>query len=188
MDKVTVTGAPGGGRVFTPTGSGSNGWYAELSVGTPSGERVLFSPLVFAGRIVFSSYEPANDPCTPGGIQRAYVLRALSGTGALPDDTTPNLGGIEVGAGAAFAPVVGIKNPVASTGTPGDDAGFQTPDPDCPDGDPDCVGDPTDPTNLPGAAGGGRDNWCRTIGLQQPGAWVPIGQLCEGRQAWRQIR
>jgi len=188
LDEVTVTAGPSGGRVFTPTGSGINGWYADLAVGSPRGERVLFSPLVFAGRVVFSSYEPSNDPCTPGGLQRAYVLRALSGSGALPDDTAPNVGGIELPDDGAFAPVIGIKDAPDATGTPGYDAGYQTPDPDCPVGDPNCTPDPVDPTSVPGAAGGGRDNWCRTIGLQQPGSWIPIGQLCEGRQAWRQIR
>jgi len=148
----------------------------------------LFSPVVFAGRVIFSSYEPANDPCTPGGIQRAYVLRALSGGGAFSDPDNPGLGARVVGAGAAFAPVIGIKDAPTATGTPGDDAGVETPDPDCPDTDPDCTPDPSDPTVDPGAAAGNSENWCREIGLQQPGSWIPIGRLCEGRSAWRQIR
>ncbi len=56
LDEVAVTAGPGGTRVFQPSGAAAKGWYAGLTVGAPSGERVLFTPIVFAGRVIFGSY------------------------------------------------------------------------------------------------------------------------------------
>jgi type IV pilus assembly protein PilY1 len=191
LDEVQVTAGTGSERGFTPTGPAVNGWYAGLAVGTPNGERVLFTPQLFAGRVVFGTYEPANDPCTPGGIQRAYVLSALSGSGQFPGSSS-NTGGVIVGEGAALAPVIGIKDAPTPTGTPGSDPGVTTPDPGCDPSDPGCT-PPTDPTSPPGVAGGVRDNWCRQIGLLSTlpngsPVFQVIGTMCEGRQAWRQVR
>ncbi len=190
LDEVMVTAGPGNTREFTPTGTAAKGWYAGLAVGAASGERVLFSPQVFAGRVLFGSFEPVNDPCIPGGTQRAYVLNALSGGGRLPGDPScTNCGGVVIGTGAALAPVIGIRDPNVVTGTPGSNPGVFTPPPPCTG--PDCPPDPgpVESPVPPGTAGGGRDNWCRTYGLLEgAGSFVPLGSICEGRQAWRQIR
>ncbi|MEN1728419.1 MAG: PilC/PilY family type IV pilus protein, partial [Pseudomonadota bacterium] len=150
LNEVPVSVGPSGERQFQPVAQNASGWWAPLAGGTPNGERVLFSPVVFAGRVLFSSYEPANDPCTPGGIQRAYVLNALSGGGLFPSSET-NVAGIVVGTGAALAPVIGIKDSPNTIGTPGNDPGVTTPPPDCDPADPGCQ-PPTDPTNPQGAA------------------------------------
>ncbi len=190
LDEVAVTAGPSGKREFAPSGTAAKGWYADLTVGAPSGERVLFSPQVFAGRVLFGSYEPVNDPCIPGGTQRAYVLNALSGGGNLPGDPAcPNCGGVVIGTGAALAPVIGIRDPDVTPGTPGSNPGVYTPPPPCVG--PTCPPDPgpSEPPVPPGTAGGGRDNWCRSYGLlESAGSFVPLGTICEGRQAWRQIR
>lgn len=190
LDEVTVTAGPDNKREFSPSGTAAKGWYAGLAIGTPSGERVLFSPQVFAGRVLFASYEPVNNPCIPGGTQRAYVLNALSGGGSLPGDPAcPNCGGVLIGTGAALAPVIGIRNPIVATATPGSNPGVYTPPPHCVG--PHCPDDPgpAEPPVPPGTAGGGRDNWCRNYGLlESGGSFVPLGTICEGRQAWRQIR
>jgi len=193
LDEVAVTAGPGDSIEFSPGGTAEVGWYAGLAVGTSNGERVLFSPQVFAGRVLFGSYEPANDPCQPGGVQRAYVLNALSGGGALPGSPScPNCGGVVIGTGAALAPVIGIRDPQVNPGDPGSNPGVYTPPPPCQGDDcddPPDYPDPTDPPTPPGTAGGSRDNWCRAYGLlESAGSFVPLGTICEGRQAWRQIR
>lgn len=181
LDEVIVSAGPDDSRQFQASGPAQSGWYVDLALGTPVGERVLFSPQVFAGRVLFNSYEPANDPCTPGGIARVFVLSALSGDGALSEPGCLNCGDIVIGPGAAVAPVLGIRDAQTSPGTPGD-PGVPNPPP----GD-----DPTDPTIPPPVItpGDNPEGWCREYGVSVPPAtFIRIGTICEGRQAWREIR
>ena len=47
------------------------------------GERVLFQPRVIADRVFFNTYKPLDDPCTPGGENYLYGVRAYSGEGSI---------------------------------------------------------------------------------------------------------
>jgi len=168
-------------RTLESAGISSSGWYMELAVGNDSsGERTLSKPRVVFGTVIISTYEPVEDPCTPGGIQRTYAMDALSGDGALP--YCSNCGAIEVGAGAPFSPPVAIKQrPPGSVGDvtfPGNE-------------DP---SDPTDPDDFPGAPpsdGGERQGWCSEFGIPplfEGGSFLPLGTICEGRQVWREVQ
>ncbi len=95
-----------------------HGWYIDLVLGSPSGERVIQNPQVLIGRLFFTSYEPTEDPCAGGGINRTYVLDALDGMARInlskvdPDSELGDLAG-DCGAGAD-----GCGSIMASHGAP----------------------------------------------------------------------
>jgi len=190
LDPVTLSAGPTSDlRIATASGGTANGWYVDLQVGSPSGERVLFPPRVFAGRVLFNTFEPANDPCQPGGLARVYVLSAFTGSGALGGPSgggCTGCGGLTIGSGAAVAPVFAIKkNPATSVGSDLGNPGLEDP---CLD-DCDGGGDGEDPSNPPPGASGVRNDWCDSFGQVLPGGnFMAFGTFCEGRQVWRQVR
>ena len=178
LTEINVVNAPAEGdqppqRRLEGDGSGAGGWFVELKIGAEKGERVLVGPQVgFAGRVNFSTFEPVDDPCEPGGLQRTYLLSAVSGGGR----------SIEIGTGAPISPPIGIKPP-----SEGPELG-EIPYP----GDPE-PGDPGDPTfpDAPDPTGGDPEGWCSEIGippLTEGSEFMTLGQLCEGRQVWRELR
>jgi type IV pilus assembly protein PilY1 len=170
---TAVITTSGGQRVVTNTDDSSNGWSMNLGIGSNiTGERVLSRPQVVFGQLIFSTFEPLNDLCSPGGTRRIYVLDAVSGTGLL--NTCENCGVVEVGEGAPVDPAIILRPPqiVGGGDPPPGDTGDQTP-PELPT--PEDVG--------------ALDGWCTEIVMLIPGeGLVPIGRLCEGRQVWRQER
>lgn len=168
-------------RDVTSPGPGADGWYASLNVAgeAASGERVLSEPQVIFGRVVFTTYEPSNDPCASGGTTFVYQLRALTGAGP----------GGAISEGPPIAPPLVIRDPQIGTPPSPGQPGFSPDDFEiCEPGDPDCEVD--DPTDAPAAAAGSPDDWCREYGLLIPpdSQFVRLGNLCEGRSVWRQIR
>jgi type IV pilus assembly protein PilY1 len=174
-------GTEAGSRVVqSGTGDGVNGWYIDLKLPSadPGGERLLSEPQVLFGRTIFTTYQPSEDPCASGGTTRVYLVRALTGTGT----------GDSVGEGAPIAPPIVIREPSPPTGdgpgTPGLPPSLCDPstDPSC---DPDD--DSSDP---PPAATGSSEDWCREYGMLVPpdSTFVRLGNLCEGRATWRQVR
>ena len=168
---ATITQS-GGNRVVTGA-LGNDGWYLDLNVPASQGERVLNRARVIFGRLIFSSFEPDDDACSTGGIQRLYVLDALSGEGLL-DNLCPNCGVIEIGTGAPVEPPVVLRP--------------ATPPPFTPPGDGDPP--PDDPSVPPGVdPATAREGWCSEIGILSPmTGFLPLGTLCDGRQVWRQAR
>lgn len=100
-----------------------DGWYLDLIMDNPEGERVIQNPQVLLGLLFFTSYEPSEDPCEGGGINRTYVLDALDGKarinlskvdpdselGDLADDCGPGGGGcasVLASQGAPISPPV----------------------------------------------------------------------------------
>ena len=149
---------------------GVNGWYLDLP---GQGERVLNRARVIFGRLIFSSFEPDDDACSTGGIQRLYVLNALSGGGLL-NGTCPNCGVIEIGTGAPIEPPIVIKPAIPPPFTPPGDGDPSPDDPSIPPG--------VDPVNA-------REAWCDPIGILDTNVgFLPLGTLCDGRQVWRQAR
>lgn len=157
-----------------------DGWYIDLAVGgNATGERTLAKARVVFGTVIIATYEPIEDPCTPGGIQRTYVMDALSGDGALP--FCPSCGAVEVGTGAPFSPPLAIKQrPPGSVGDvtyPGHD-------------DPADPGEPGDFPGAPPSDTGTREGWCSEFGIPpliEGGSFLPLGTICEGRQVWREM-
>ncbi|QOC22789.1 PQQ-binding-like beta-propeller repeat protein [Wenzhouxiangella sp. AB-CW3] len=68
-----------------------DGWFVEFS----GGERVLTQPRVVQDMVLFSTYQPIEDPCAVGGINAGYLLRVGSAEGAFGDDYTGRIGDIE---------------------------------------------------------------------------------------------
>mgnify|MGYP005848282163 CR=1 FL=1 len=167
--EVSVTGDP---RVIEGE-AGENGWFLKLGA-SDSGERVLNQARVIFGQLIFSSFEPDDDACATGGEQRVYVLDALSGTGRL-DNECNNCGVIELGTGAPVEPPVVLKPPENPTLTPGDPGGIDPDDPGSPD--------------LPdGSTVGAVTGWCSAFGVLAPSGFKSLGNICDGRQVWRQVR
>lgn len=182
--EITTVTSPDGQpplRALESEGIGENGWYVDLAVsGNTNGERVLAKPRVIFGTVIFSTYQPIEDPCRPGGIQRTYVLDALSGNGDLP--FCDNCGGVEVGTGAPFSPPVTIRQRDPNT-----DGTITFP------GNIDPT-EPTEPGDFPGApptSGGNPQGWCSEFGIPplfEGGSFLPLGTICEGRQVWREVK
>ena len=175
---AAIPGQPPLRTVVNTDGIKSNGWFVDLATGAASGERVLAPPRVVFGRVVVASYEPVEDPCRPGGVQRTYVLDALSGDGALP--FCPGCGAVEIGSGAPFSPPIAIRPQQPGTGTDVTFPGHVDPE------DPQPFPLPPDPTGDQTTRG-----WCSEFGIPplfQGGSFLSLGTICEGRQVWRQVR
>jgi type IV pilus assembly protein PilY1 len=178
LSEVNMQASPSVGdeppqRTLQGGADGVGGWFVDLRVGEDRGEKVLVKPqLGFAGRVNFSTFEPVDDPCTPGGIQRTYLLNSLTGGGR----------SIEIGSGAPISPPIAIKPPVGGPSI-GDLPFPGNPNP----GDP---GEPDYPP-APDPTGGDPEGWCSEIGIPplfEGGEFLSLGQICEGRQVWREIQ
>ncbi|MCA1779974.1 MAG: hypothetical protein LC637_11500 [Xanthomonadaceae bacterium] len=157
--------------------TGPLGWALRLSPSTvATGERVLARPRVIFGQVIFTTFEPEDDPCAPGGGQRVYVINALTGAGEL-DNICPNCAVVELGIGAPVDPAVVIVPPSDP------DFGGGGGDPTDPDPDPDV-----DPPGDDSA--GAANRWCPILSAITDATTGPIGlrPICEGRQIWRQVR
>ena len=155
--------------------AGEDGWVLDLSpTGSPTGERALAAPVVVLGRVVFTTFEPEDDPCAPGGVQRLYLLDAFDGAGELP--TCNNCGVVEIGIGAPIVPPIVIGDPATNDPTADPTNPFES---------------PIDPGDLPdGTAIGAVTGWCRQVMTLNPATGQPlsIGPICDGRQVWRQAQ
>ncbi len=174
LGTATISTSPEG-RVINGNGD-EDGWILELSETlSASGERILSRPTVVFGKVVFTTFEPENDPCAPGGIQRIYLVDALTGAGAL-NNICPNCGVVQVGIGAPIVPPIVITDPTVTP--PGEDSS----NPFLP---PDGGASPPDSSTV-GAVSG----WCRVLTTLNPatGSPLPIGPICDGRQVWREAR
>lgn len=114
-----------------------NGWYLNLS---GSGEKMLTSPTVIGGVVLFTTFDPAGsaDPCSAGGSSNLYAIDYTTGAGEFSGGGRS----VSLGAGFASAPIPSITyNPstgqtsttvFVSTTTGGVTVAGQ--------GGPDCVG------------------------------------------------
>lgn len=63
----------------TKLSTGVKGWYLDLLVSTPMGERMIANPVYANGKIIFTTTIPTTDPCTFGGTSWLMELNALDG-------------------------------------------------------------------------------------------------------------
>ncbi len=185
LGEARITQESAGVRSVTVQSFGEGGWYMDLigPGGADPGERVLVRPEIIAGRVIFSTFQPSNDPCEGGGVPRLYVLDAGSGAGALgiPGLGPEGGGGVQItGVGSPLNPPVVITPPPPQN--PGD---FENPIPP-------GIGDdglPIAPPIPPSGDGLDRSSWCSRVGYLNPvdQQFVPLAALCDGRQVWRQI-
>lgn len=60
----------------SPTSGDHIGWYIDLP---ETGEKVITNPVLRAGRIIFTTLIPSDDPCYPGGTGWLMELNATNG-------------------------------------------------------------------------------------------------------------
>lgn len=201
LQQQTITGQNFGAQVTRSTSanpvdySTQYGWYLDLTVNAAPGigERYIGTPRIQSGVILFTTFQPKDDPCSPGGDNFLYGLSALSGANALnqltvgipglPACPTNDCGGLQIGDGA----------PVTETGVvlpqppcrPGVDAGCSVPVP-CDPADTGCIAPDESllPTQPGGAGAGSRCNVVIRVEGTEP---LILPRPC-GRQSWRQIR
>lgn len=57
-------------------GTGKSGWFVDLPI---AGERVLNDPIARSRKIIYTTFIPASDPCSPGGVSWLMELNLESG-------------------------------------------------------------------------------------------------------------
>jgi len=152
--------------------SNIRGYRIDLEVDdTVTGERIISTPRVTLGVLIFASFEPSQDACIPGGTPRLYVLSAIDGSGNLsPSNDCLNCGSIELDPGGPVDPPIVIAQPPAIDP---DDPCFDNPGAaGCEDFNP----NPTDPF------GSSRIVFIDPITGERTG----IGVIRDGRVAWGQ--
>jgi len=82
-----------------------HGWYFSFTGG---GEKVLASPVVYNGRVYFTTYVPANanDQCEQGGTAKLWVVDYITGAGMFAGGARSK----DIGSGIPTAPVIS-RNP-----------------------------------------------------------------------------
>ena len=80
LAKQTVTQVTQGGvtwRVSSENPIGTKkGWYLDLPI---AGERVITDPVARSQKIIFTTFIPSSDPCTPGGVSWLMELNIVTG-------------------------------------------------------------------------------------------------------------
>ena len=174
------------------------GWYLDLTVNAApgTGERYIGTPRIQSGVIIFTTFQPKDDPCSPGGDNFLYGLSALSGANALNQLTVGIPGVPACPAGDCGGLKIGDGAPVTETGVvlpappcrPGVDAGCAVPVP-CDPADPSCIApdESTLPTQPPGGGPPGGGSRCNVVIRVEGTDPLILPRPC-GRQSWRQIR
>ncbi len=157
------------------------GFRIDLEVGGQvTGEKIITTPRVTLGVLLFASFEPSQDACLPGGTPRLYVLSAQDGSGNLnPSSNCDDCGSIELDPGGPVDPPIVIDQPPVIDP---DDPCFDNPGaPGCEDFDPNASGIP-DGEDIPFGSS--------PIVFIDPitGERTIIGFIRDGRVAWGQKR
>jgi type IV pilus assembly protein PilY1 len=87
--EIQFEGDPGGGSQFNVRVTSGypvdwntkRGWFLDLEspVNGPEGERVVDTPLLRGGRVIFTTLIPSGDPCSAGGTSWLMELDAING-------------------------------------------------------------------------------------------------------------
>jgi len=173
LAEASISDSPDGRLVTVADGDDtSDGWFLELTSGqNGAGEKVLSRPRVLFGQAIFSTFEPLEDPCDSGGINRVYIIDAVAGNGRF-DDRCENCGVAEIGEGAPIDPAIVIRQgsrKVLENPGEGEDG-------------------PSQPEGPGEQDAGNVGQWCSLLNLLLPGqGLVQIGRICDGRQVWRRM-
>jgi len=176
------------------------GWFLDLQVTLPSlaplGERFIGEPRVAVGRVLFTTFTPVGDECSPGGVNWLYSLNVFSGAPQLQSLPDGSAGGAvyltppcESAPPAVAPPIVITPQPPESPPVDTDPSGGDDPEPPCvgPDCPPPCTGPacPT-PPGTPPASIRGRE--CRnSVGALTSTGIIEFSSIQCGRLSWRQI-
>ena len=160
------------------------GWSLDLKVGaTPAvGERFIGEPLVALGRVLFATFTPIGDECSPGGVNWFYALSYLTGVAQLSDSGAGALRLTPPGQSTppATAPPVVITGGSPRSEIVGDGGGGDPTVPPLP-GDP----PPPTPTTPPPSV---RDRICvNNLGVVTSTGIQQFATVSCGRQSWRQF-
>lgn len=71
--------------------SGEMGWYMDFNFNGKDGERVVRTPKILSGNVVFPTLIPFDDPCLGGGTGYTMILDSV--TGARPSNSIIDLNG-----------------------------------------------------------------------------------------------
>jgi len=115
-----------GNPATSPSLSEHLGWKMDLAYPTITanhGERVIFNPILLAGRIIFPTFLPPADPCTPGGDSWLMELDAIDGSRLEQSVWDVNIDksvdeGDKVDIGGTLMQVSGAKSSVGAVASP----------------------------------------------------------------------
>lgn len=160
------------------------GWYLDFRIGATDsrGERFIGQPLVYEGLVQFVTYEPLGNPCISGGVNRLYLLNAISGGRALNlGADCPDCGSVDVREGAPVLITDNVIKPPARVCRPGID-------PDCDPEYGDGTAAPCDPADPACVLLPVRGEQCvLEIGPLLPEGVRTIVRVPCGRTGWRRI-
>ncbi|HEX6549466.1 MAG TPA: PilC/PilY family type IV pilus protein, partial [Gammaproteobacteria bacterium] len=80
LAETTVNGASVRVTSNNSLPSGDSGWYMDLNYPSAQGERVVSTPIVHSGRIIFTTLIPEGDDCQYGGTSWLMELDASTGS------------------------------------------------------------------------------------------------------------
>ena len=94
---------------YDPYSTTKKGWYINMTGG---GEKILAEPVLFEGRIYFTTYIPgsSNDPCNAAGTASLYIVDYITGAGKINGARSEVL----TGTGVPSAPIIS-RNPYGGT-------------------------------------------------------------------------
>lgn len=75
LDNITSANS-----TYDPSSTTKDGWYIDM---TGSGEKILAEPVLYDGRVYFTTYIPASgtNPCDAAGTARLYIVDYITGAG-----------------------------------------------------------------------------------------------------------
>ena len=94
---------------YDPYSTTKSGWYINMA---GSSEKILAEPVLFEGRVYFTTYTPGSntDPCNAAGTAKLYIVDYITGAGKINGARSEVL----TGTGIPSAPIIS-RNPYGGT-------------------------------------------------------------------------
>jgi type IV pilus assembly protein PilY1 len=65
--------------VVVPNWNSQFGWFMDFPASNTTGERAVFRPIIIAGRLIFTTLIPSDDPCAGGGTSFLMIVNPATG-------------------------------------------------------------------------------------------------------------